>query len=130
MSITHRLRWLPSRLALLAALLIAVMPTISRIAASAAHGDGAGWAELCTTGGLKLVHAGADGKPDGAPLRISADGDCAYCPLATSLIVPALLLALLPAPPPPALPDGTSAAWRIGNAHPGTLGSRGPPALP
>lgn len=122
------LRSWSSRLALLAALLIAVMPTISRIAGSAAHGDGAGWAEVCTVGGLKFVKADGDGRPQGAPLHVSADGDCAYCPLATSLILPALVLALVPQLAPPSPPPATPAAWWSGNAHPATLGSRGPPA--
>ena len=137
-----------ARLALVAMLLLALLPTLGRLAAgtqSASGAAGAGWAAMCTAAGLREVPlaspagqatfgqsllAGAD---HGFPHDIihQHDGpDCAYCPLLASLTVLALVLSLL-------LPlrlqaPGFPAWWtpRRKTFHPCGLGSRGPPIAP
>ena len=118
-------------LALVAVLLLALMPSASRLLASraVADGHGSGWAELCTVAGLKLVKlAPATPQAPGDPAQGHGhDGDCAYCPLLASLSTPTagpvLLLAALPPSTVPALRISQfAAAPRIGG-----LGSRGPP---
>ena len=82
------------QLALLAALLMAFAPSITRWMASDGPQVLAGWTELCTTEGIQWVDTRAEspvGKsplPDGMPMG----PDCAYCTLAAAL--PLLLLAI------------------------------------
>ena len=82
------------QLALLAALLMAFAPSVTRWVASAGTQVLAGWTELCTTEGIQWVDTRAEspvGKsplPDGTPMG----PDCAYCTLAAAL--PLLLLAI------------------------------------
>lgn len=127
-----------ARLALAAVLLLAVLPTLGRLAQPAATGMRAGLEAMCTSAGLRLVdpmamlHAGhhaGDGAPD-APAHPHEGPDCAYCPLLASLAVALACLAVL-------LCDGLSrapAAARRASPprsrwHPCGLGSRGPPAF-
>ena len=110
-----------------AALLLALMPSASRFLASqAGEGAHAGWVELCTMAGLKLVKLDPAAAPEGAPAQ---GGDCDYCPLLHSLTPvlapPTMALAALPPLPAPAL----RVAQRIPAAPATGLGSRGPPAL-
>lgn len=83
------------QLALLAALLMAFAPSVTRWVASAGTQVLAGWTELCTTEGIQWVDTRAEspvGKsplPDGMPMG----PDCAYCTLAAAL--PLLLLAIV-----------------------------------
>ena len=117
-------------LALAAVMLLALMPSAARLLASGAGtGAHAGWVELCTMAGLKLVKLdpAAPAAPErGAPAH---GGDCDYCPLLQTLTPaaapPAMALAALPPLPAPAL----RAAQRLPAAPATGLGSRGPPAL-
>ena len=82
------------QLALLAALLMAFAPSITRWMASDGPQVLAGWTELCTTEGIQWVDtraespAGKSPLPDGMPMG----PDCAYCTLTAAL--PLLLLAI------------------------------------
>ncbi len=121
-----------TRLALLAVLLLALAPAVSRVLAGATPGVVAGWSELCTTMGLKSLPS--DARPSGdaaasSPAKPSSEADCAYCPLAASL--PLLLLACVLLPPAlrrdiplPAVAPRARARERLRG-----LGSRGPPVL-
>ena len=116
-------------LALVAVMLLALLPTLGRLA-QAGHGVAADvWTQMCTMTGMKLVKlpltAGQQGAP--TPVPDHAGMDCDYCPLLSVLgaAVVALVLALLgfaqsPAPFRCAQPPGTS-------FYPTGLGSRGPP---
>ncbi|PJK10582.1 hypothetical protein CO610_01660 [Lysobacteraceae bacterium NML95-0200] len=112
------------KLALLAALLLAVLPTLGRLAQAASANAGELIA-LCTTEGMALA---ADGRDPASPLSSgqSALHDCAYCPLlAGLLILAALILRLLQRPQVlcPSIPPPPEAS------HSGLagLGPRGPP---
>jgi hypothetical protein len=120
-----------TQLALLAVLLVALAPSVSRVLASGATQVLAGWNELCTTQGLKWVDTAASSpikkspQPGGMPM----DGDCAYCPLAASL--PLVLLFLCLMFPRIAAGSGLSVAEprrRATNNLRG-LGGQGPPIL-
>ena len=127
-----------ARVALLAALLLAVVPTLGRLAPRVAH---AGLAALCTAEGLRYVevaafaaatpvagphHAGAPGTAPGHPHDPGAP-DCTYCPLLLSLLVAAAwLLWLRAAAARGGLPTWTDLPSRT-FVHPCGLGSRGPP---
>lgn len=120
-----------TRLALLAVLLLALAPSVSRALSAGSTQVLAGWSELCTTMGLQLAPAPARALA-GDPLPAPGVGDlCDYCPLVASLAMPL---------PPPAM---LSAAWSRHRhlalppaprlrvlANPRGLGSRGPPSLP
>jgi hypothetical protein len=115
-------------LALAAVILLALMPSAARLLASRAGANAqAGWAELCTMAGLKLVKL--DAAVPAAPDSGQHGGDCDYCPLLHSLATPAtppaMALARLPPLPAPTLraPQRLPATPAVG------LGSRGPPAL-
>lgn len=109
--------WVP--LAWFAALLLALAPTISRLAAESGED-----VALCTASGLRYVPiAGAPSA--GEP---SHHGDCAYCPLLASAdlaagTVPFLPLAFPALPPPTSFAVTAPAARR----WPAPL-ARGPPA--
>lgn len=85
------------QLALLAALLMAFAPSITRWMTSDGPQVLAGWTELCTTEGIQWVDTRAEspvGKsplPDGMPMG----PDCAYCTLAAALSLLLLAIALL-----------------------------------
>lgn len=87
-----------ARLALLAALLLAIAPSISRVLGNAGNRMPAGWVELCTRAGLTWVEAASlPGSPLPAPATPASGDDCPYCPLAASL-------PLIPLPPCLSLP--------------------------
>jgi hypothetical protein len=120
-----------TRLALLAVLLLAFAPAISRVLAGGATQVLEGWTELCTTQGLKWVDTGAqpDAEKSPAPAPMPMGSDCVYCALAASL--PLLLLFFFLVYPP--LTGGRIAPFHrpppraIVNLR--GLGSRGPPIL-
>ena len=119
------------RLALIAMLLVAFAPSISRLLASGTTEVLDGWSQLCTSMGLKTLPSG-DGGPAGAPMSKMPGGagdDCAYCPLAASL--PMLLLALVFVLPvlgrDVPLPHLAPRLRVVHNLR--GLGSRGPPIL-
>lgn len=118
------------RLALIAMLLVAFAPSISRVLAGGTAEVLAGWSQLCTSMGLKALPSGGGGSLADAPMSTMPGGvDCDYCPLAASL--PMVLLALvfvLPIPgrhvPRPHLAPPRRMVHNLRG-----LGSRGPPIL-
>ncbi|KLI99273.1 DUF2946 family protein [Luteimonas sp. FCS-9] len=130
---TRRARIAPSAwhwLALLAMLLLAVAPAISRIQAGAGADPGMALADAMPAG----LHAGGHAVPgdlphDGGPDHADTDGHCAYCPLASQLT----LLSKVPVVAPPPAWTGhagqrfASARLPVAtNLH--GLGGQGPPA--
>ena len=135
-----------ARLALVAALLLAVLPTLGRLAprlAEAAQVAQADLVALCTAQGLEYVdpatlHTGTHAHPAGDAGHGSHGGapeqphdhnapDCAYCPLLLSLLVAsAWLLWLRAGAARGALPTWPARPTRA-FVHPCGLGSRGPP---
>ena len=119
------------QLALLAALLMAFAPSITRWMASEGPQVLAGWTELCTTEGIQWVDTRAEspvGKsplPDGMPMG----PDCAYCTLAAAL--PLLLLAIGLLFPRPAADVIASVVTlpRARRLRLRGLGGQGPPVL-
>lgn len=122
-------------MALLAALLLALVPTLGRLYQSAQHaGSHANTIAMCTVDGMKEIVRPpliTDGSP---PAHAAPDGerpahDCDYCPLLTSLLV----LSLLPLGLLPLAKLSPRVFWcdaiRINQRHPCGLGSRGPPAF-
>lgn len=113
-----------ARLALVAMLLLASLPTAGRLVASAQAEPG--WAALCTSRGMQWVRPGDHGSP-----AVAHDGDdCAYCPLLHALDPPLVPMAWLP-------PAATSTAFviestaqRSPDAPRSGLGARGPPRDP
>jgi hypothetical protein len=140
-----------AQFALLAMLLLALMPTVHRLLAerAAPAGAGAGWVELCTGTGLKLVKLGAGfsaaagtdlaaGETDlaaaakdfssaGSHAGDASLGDCAYCPLLQATLAVALALLLVAR----LRHRDAAVPWRSARhadaPYPCGLGSRGPP---
>ncbi|MBD9468142.1 DUF2946 family protein [Pseudoxanthomonas sp. PXM01] len=86
------------QLALLAALLMAFAPTVTRWVGSAGTQVMAGWTELCSTDGIKWVDTRIEspvGKQAPAPAGMPMGADCAYCVLAMALPLLLLCIALL-----------------------------------
>ena len=126
-----------ARLALVAVLLLATLPTFGRLLATRADAAASTWAALCTASGLRHVElAGIDQSAVDASHQagtgVPAPGghsnpDCAYCPLLASLalVVAGLAFALAHGPAP------RLCTWRHvlvrKPLHPCGLGSRGPP---
>ena len=117
-----------TRIALVAMLLLALVPTASRMLASVGVATGGSWVELCTVTGLKWVQL-PDGDTAPSPSAQIGGGDCAYCPLLNAVAVLALLLALLSTTLPRQLLAGFASAPHGAGLHPCGLGSRGPPIL-
>jgi hypothetical protein len=122
-----------ARLALVAILLLALVPTLGRIAQARAAGAEAmpSWSVLCTMQGLRsvLLPATTPAHDPSGPWPPAPPGsdDCAYCPLLATAIVPiAAALSVSPVAPPPVLCTSIPAVMRSG-PHPCGLGSRGPP---
>ena len=129
-------RYLPNAtwLCLVAALALALVPTVSHGLAHAlarAGGNGAGWAEVCTPQGLRMVAFIGAEPGDEVPLRANRhQGHCAYCAWsAGDSPLPAAVAVLAPlrmSPPsselPRAEPSPAAPAW------PAAL-SRAPPLL-
>lgn len=121
------------RLALLALLLLATVPTATRLV-HAAHGVGHGHAAVSASTHGHLGHEGhaaraVDPRPDGRePLRSApGDADCDYCPLLASMLVSPVVLFFAGAMPPAPPARRAIGAPRLPWLHPTGLGSRGPP---
>ncbi len=121
-------------LALMAMMLLSLLPTIGRLAQSQApvHAAHAGIAEvaLCTVQGLKqvalsLASATSLSQPDAPPPRPAHD--CDYCPLLAGLVALAVVALLFWPQALPAPATHFRDARRIATRHPSGLGSRGPP---
>jgi hypothetical protein len=116
-----------TRLALVAVLLLALAPAVSRVLASGTPQVLAGWSELCTSMGLKPVASGARSVPGHVAMPDGGDY-CDYCPLAASLPLLALFLAFLLPWPPRAGRVAAAAAPRLRlPANFRGLGGQGPP---
>ncbi|MEP6906865.1 MAG: DUF2946 family protein [Pseudoxanthomonas sp.] len=124
------LQRLMARLALVAVLLLAFAPVMSRWMKGDALQFLPGLSEICTTSGLKSIDVSGWGseapKLPGAG-HLGMDADCGYCTLLAGTALLLLAVALLS---PPAL-SRDMPAWqllpvRMSSIFPG-LGSRGPP---
>ena len=120
-------------LALLAVLLSALAPTLSRVVAAGAAKGAPILMEMCTVAGIKLIDVSPFiGAADAEPERPSPPmaPACDYCVLATPLLVVlALLLALLAWTPAPLAGRSYRLAPRpLRNLR--GLGSQAPPVLP
>jgi len=89
------------QLALLAALLMAFAPSITRWVGDSGPQVLAGWTELCTTDGIAWVDTRDESpvaKPPlgkvPSPAGMTMGADCAYCTLATALPLLLLFIAL------------------------------------
>ncbi len=119
-----------ARLALVAVLLMAFAPAVSRWMKGDTLEFLPGLTEICATGGLKSVDVskwfgGAEKAP--APQHAGMGADCAYCPLLAGTAL--LLLALTVLFPLLRAPLGERVSFpplRASSLFPG-LGSRGPP---
>nr|WP_277399949.1 DUF2946 family protein [Pseudoxanthomonas sp. LH2527] len=87
------------QLALLAVLLMAFAPSVTRWVSTTGSQVLAGWTELCTTDGIKWVDTRAESPvakssfdTSPSPAGMSMGADCAYCTL--SAVLPLLLLCL------------------------------------
>ena len=132
------------RLALVATLALALVPTIGRVAKAGAEVDHGAMHHAVAAApvvdphtahrGLHAHHAMAEAPPPApapkpAPMPHHGDGDCEYCPLLQGLVTPApvAVVAIDDAPPAHVLQRITPA--RIAFRHPNGLGSRGPPSI-
>lgn len=125
-----------ARLALVAMLLLATLPTFGRLLGARAETAPApaspAWTALCTVAGLRTVALpaswghGAHGDPAPTPAGHAGD-ECAYCPLlaAVALVVAGGLTGALQRQ------RQTLCTWKSAQSrralHPCGLGSRGPP---
>jgi hypothetical protein len=118
-----------ARLSLLAMLLLALAPAVSRVLASRDAQMLAGWSQLCTRMGLQWQATAAPGASEpAAPVSLlAADGDCDYCPLASSLPPPPRLALVLPGAPLRQDLPAQSGAPAHPRRHLSGPGSRGPP---
>lgn len=119
-----------ARLALLAMLLLALAPALSRVLGSGDPQRLDGWSQLCTSLGLQWRSSAGSSTDHGLPGQPGSvhDGDCDYCPLAGSLPLPLRAAGLWPAPALPPSPPALAQASIARQACPTGLGSRGPPA--
>jgi len=140
---TARFHTAMARFALVAALLLAAVPTLGRLApqlVQAAHAAHVELVALCTSQGLAYVdpatlqagahdHAAGHADHGGAPDRPHDHGapDCAYCPLLLSLLVASAWLPWLRAAAARSQLRTWSARPTRAFVHPCGLGSRGPP---
>lgn len=118
-------------LSLTAVLLLALLPSIGRLA-TPAH-DGAArmiLMEMCTTGSEKMLSMVDPFEllepPQPAPMDHGAMPDCAYCPLLATTLITVLWLAMSLVPGVQ-LARPTPRATAVSTRHPCGLGSRGPP---
>jgi hypothetical protein len=117
-----------ARLALLAMLLLALAPSVSRLLA-AQPSSPEGWTQLCSLQGLKWAKL-PQGPAGDTKMPGHGSGDCAYCPLARGLDSAVAVVALPFVPQ--AFAPVVAPSVRIGPSrwiYPSGLGSRGPPRL-
>lgn len=119
-----------ARMALVAMLLLAFSPVVTRVLAGLPSSAVTGWAEICTATGLKFVDLAKFTQGDlPEPARTPMAADCAYCPLlaATALLLVAVAIWL-----PRGVVSLFAAMWakpETSSFHPCGLGSRGPPVF-
>ena len=119
------------QLALLAALLMAFAPSVTRWVGTAGSQVLAGWTELCTTDGMKWVdtRVASPAKKSPLPAGLPAGADCAYCTLAVALPVLLLCLALLFPRHAADVIARVVALPRVDRLRLRGLGGQGPPVL-
>ncbi len=117
-------------LSLTAALLLALLPSVGRLAASHDVAPRTLLMEMCTAGSETLIRVvdpvALLDTPQRAPMEHGDTADCAYCPLLATAVLALLWWACalqLPAMRPRACPPPVRGSPR----HPCGLGSRGPP---
>ncbi len=119
------------QLAMIAALLMALVPSLIRIGGHANSGPDR-TTPMASMSGMHPMHghAGMMGEA-GHAMPSHGDGghvDCAYCPLLASLAMLAMVLLVLPALPAPGwIFSRRRCAPSVAIRHPCGLGSRGPP---
>ena len=117
-------------LSLTAVLLLALLPSIGRLATSHEEGPRTILMEMCTAGSEKLIGMVDPfdllDTPQPAPMDHGDMPDCAYCPLLATTLIAVLWLtwALLPMRGSDTAPTRSA---RAPARHPCGLGSRGPP---
>ncbi|SDQ57192.1 Protein of unknown function [Pseudoxanthomonas sp. CF385] len=119
------------QLALLAALLMAFAPSVTRWVGTAGSQVLAGWTELCTTDGMKWVDTRitSPAKKSPPPAGLPSGADCAYCTLAVALPVLLLCLALLFPRHAADVIARVVALPRVDRLRLRGLGGQGPPVL-
>ncbi|HEV7271026.1 DUF2946 family protein [Pseudoxanthomonas sp.] len=124
------------QLALLAALLMALAPSVTRWVTATGSQVLAGWTELCTTDGIKWVDTRTESPvakaPFGkvpSPAGMTMGADCAYCTLSAALPLLLLCIALLFPRVSGGLPVGRPALPRVERLRLRGLGGQGPPVL-
>jgi hypothetical protein len=121
-----------ARLALVAMLLLAALPTLGRLAQHVGENDSTGWVAMCTSMGLKYVDiapAAHDHGSKPAPAHPHDGMDCDYCPLlAHGTLLSAAPMLLQPLVP--AMRVSWSWTQRPGGVEPIlSANPRGPPSL-
>lgn len=118
------------QLALLATLLMAFAPSVTRWVGTSGPQVLAGWTELCTTDGMKWVDTRvASPSKKSPPAGMPAGADCAYCTLAVALPVLLLCLALLFPRHAADVMARVVALPRVDRLRLRGLGGQGPPVL-
>lgn len=118
-------RWRFAFLALLATMLLVLMPTLAQLRASAsAHGEARAHVMHHATAGM----AGHDAAPARGDGHDGHDGTCPYCPLLAGLLHWNVTPALVPHAGPAGFVSGIHERPPFARTRQGTLGSRGPPA--
>lgn len=132
------------RLALVATLALALVPTIGRVAKAGAEVDHGAMHHATAAAqvvdphaahhGLHAGHAMAEvpsvvPAPTPAPIPHHGDGDCEYCPLLQGLVAPAPVAVVAIDDAPLATVAQPTTPARIVFRHPNGLGSRGPPSI-
>ena len=120
------------RLALLAVVLLAVMPTVGRLwSATRAPADMSGPMNHAMAGMAMPAMTGTHGNGGSHPAHpapgCGEHDDCAYCSLLNTMTGVCLATVLVLPQPPPLHPVPHYRAPRIAALHPCGLGSRGPP---
>ena len=120
-----------ARLSLTAVLLIALLPSIGRLANAHDASPQMILMEICTMGGDTLVsivdpHSLLDDTPRAASSAHLDMQDCGYCPLLATALLAVVWFAIARLLP---VPHRAPAArvFRLAERHPCGLGSRGPP---
>ncbi len=120
-----------AHLALLAILLMALLPTLGRLAQSSARADAMPDMAMCTAAGMAQMpmalfdhHAPA---PDAGQPGNLLHPDCDYCPLLASLVLTLLAIALALLRTAVIAESPLRRPTHLARFHPCGLGSRGPP---
>lgn len=116
-----------ARLALVAVLISALMPTASRVIANAAPGAAAVLVEMCTAAGVRMIALPPSLAGDPAPPAMPDMDACDYCVLATPPPVTLPVSSLLPPAPQAASPVTLLTPLRRPARNTRGLGAQAPP---